>query len=82
MDKLQMQFDSEGNHLYKVACDRYLVEHDGDDPLLLGPADAKKWAEEHWPDRVVLIDGLVQDEELGEGCEMLQFEPSSDMRWE
>ena len=35
MGKLQIQFDSDGYHLYKVAWDRYQVEHEGDDPMLL-----------------------------------------------
>lgn len=58
MEKVQIQFDSDGYHLYKVAWDRYLVEHECNDPLLLDPENAKRWAEEHWPDRFVLIDGL------------------------
>ena len=62
MGKFQIQFDSEGYHLYKVAWGRYLVEHDDDEPLLLGPADAKRWVGEHWPDRIVLIDGLDEDD--------------------
>ena len=63
MEKLQIQYDSDGYHLNKVAWDRYLVEHEGDDPLLLGPTDAKRWTEEHWPDRIVLIDGLDEDDD-------------------
>ena len=79
MGKLQIQFDSDGYRLYKVAWDRYLVEHDGDDPMLLGPADAKRWVEEHWPDRIILIDGLDEDDDWGEVCEVFSlFIPGND----
>ena len=76
MEKLQIQFDSDGYHLYKVAWDRYLVEHEGDDPLLLSPKAAKRWTEEHWPDRIVLIDGL-DDGESGWGVigDVIQTNP-------
>ena len=72
MEKLQIQFDSDGYYLYKVAWDRYLVEHEGDDPMLLGPAAAKRWAEENWPDRFVLIDGLDEDD-FGRWCELAEI---------
>ena len=73
MEKLQIQFDSDGYYLYKVAWDRYLVEHEGDDPMLLGPAATMRWAEENWPDRFVLIDGLDEDDGWGEVGEMTPF---------
>lgn len=63
MEKLQIQFDSDGYHLNKVAWNRFLVEQDGDDPLLFGSADAKRWVREHWTDRVVFVDGLDGDED-------------------
>ena len=81
MGKLQIQFDSDGYHLYKVAWDRYLVEHEGDDPMLLGPADAKRWTEEHWPERIVHIDGLDENEDgWNEFGRVIQFNESIDER--
>ena len=77
MEKLQIQFDSDGYHLYKVAWNRYLVEHEGDEPLLLGPADVERWAEDRWPDRVILIDGLDEyDSDCNDAGEVAPFNPS------
>lgn len=74
MGKLQIQFDSDGYHLYKVAWDRYLVEHEGDDPMLLGPEATKRWTEDHWPDRIVDIDGLDEDDDgWGEACDVISL---------
>lgn len=83
MDKFQIQFDSDGYHLYKVAWDRYLVEHEGDNPMLLGLADAKRWTEEHWPDRIVLIDDFDKEgDSWSEVCGVLQFGMLSEVKQE